>query len=126
MESQDWQGKQLDKDLLVQGNKVYGPDTCLFVNRDINTLLTDHSAARGNLPQGVSLDRGRYKAQCSFNGKQERLGSFGTPEEAAIAYRSHKYTHIQEVAAQQPEPIKSALLRYRIGGTNEITANSPR
>ena len=31
MQNQDWQGKDLDKDLRYQGNKHYGPDTCLFI-----------------------------------------------------------------------------------------------
>lgn len=31
MSKQDYEGKQLDKDIKVKGNKVYGPDTCMFV-----------------------------------------------------------------------------------------------
>ena len=31
--------KCLDKDILVQGNKVYSPNTCIFVTNDINVLL---------------------------------------------------------------------------------------
>ena len=36
METQDWEGKQLDKDRKVLGNKVYGPDTCLWLTRKEN------------------------------------------------------------------------------------------
>ena len=34
METQDWQGKELDKDILFPGNKHYSPDNCVFVGRD--------------------------------------------------------------------------------------------
>lgn len=30
---------ELDKDIKVKGNKVYGPDTCLYVPRTINTFF---------------------------------------------------------------------------------------
>lgn len=38
MEKQDWEDKQLDKDLLFEGNKVYSSETCVFVTRMVSTL----------------------------------------------------------------------------------------
>lgn len=37
MLGQEWEGNQLDKDIMYHGNKVYGPDTCMFVDRKTNT-----------------------------------------------------------------------------------------
>ena len=50
-------GYDLDKDLLVAGNKVYSPEACSFIPRELNSILTDCKAARTNLPQGVSFDK---------------------------------------------------------------------
>lgn len=36
----DPRGWQLDKDLLCPGNKVYGPDTCLWLPRSLNSALS--------------------------------------------------------------------------------------
>lgn len=38
MQTQHWEGKELDKDILFPGNKVYGPDTCVFVGKRLNTF----------------------------------------------------------------------------------------
>tara|TARA_R110000782_G_scaffold223191_1_gene310208 strand:+ start:169 stop:741 length:573 start_codon:yes stop_codon:yes gene_type:complete len=115
METQDWKGKHLDKDLLIQGNKVYGPLPCMFVGAEINTLLIDAAKSRGLFPIGVSIVRSnRYRSQCNVFGKSKHLGTYGTPEEAYGAYKAFKYKHIAEIANQQIEPLRTALLNYVI------------
>lgn len=118
MEQQDWQGKCLDKDLLVLGNKHYGPDTCLFVPRSINSLTVLRGNGRGTLPLGVtsSVINGRtyYIAKCSFYGKQKTIGSFKTPGEAEQAYLAAKKEYLLDVAVQQTDPrLKQALINFQ-------------
>lgn len=47
------QGWQLDKDILVKGNKIYSPETCCFLPQRINKLLTKNNRVRGEYPIGV-------------------------------------------------------------------------
>lgn len=103
----NWEGKHLDKDLLVPGNKEYGPNTCLFVSDALNNLLTLRQRNRGDFPLGVSITTINgypyYVASCSFYGKQKRLGYFKTPEEASACYIKAKNSYIQELAAEEPD-----------------------
>jgi len=116
MIKQDWKGKALDKDILIQGNKIYSPETCVFVTQEINALLTNSKASRGNYPQGVSFDKktGKYKANCYVNGKSNHIVYSDTPEAASEAYKAFKYKVIAKIANEQSEPLKSALLNYKI------------
>ena len=57
MEGQIWEGNQLDKDLLIDGNKEYGPDSCVFIPRYVNVIFTDARFARGELPLGVTYHK---------------------------------------------------------------------
>jgi hypothetical protein len=118
MIKQDWKGKALDKDILIQGNKVYSSLTCIFVNEPINKLLNTRAAKRGLYPLGVKVHRtsGRYEAQCKAFGKFKHIGTYDTPEEAHEAYKKFKYKHIAEIANQQSEPLRTALLNYVIEG----------
>ena len=38
-------------------NKIYSPDTCIFVPNRINCAFTKSNASRGKYPIGVSFDK---------------------------------------------------------------------
>jgi hypothetical protein len=110
---------ELDKDILVKGNKVYSPETCLFVPKNINMLFIKGNAKRGNLPIGVCLDKARnkYIASCNF-GNIKLLSRHSTPEEAFEVYREHKEKFIKQIADDYknkiPAKVYNALLNYKV------------
>jgi len=103
MDTQDWKGKQLDKDILVEGNKVYGPDACVFVDSKTNKLLTDSGAARGDLPIGVTRSGEGYQAQCRKDGRLIYLGTYQHSRKAHDVYRRFKAVVIIEAALRQSD-----------------------
>lgn len=111
MEKQDWKDKQLDKDLLVPGNKVYGPDTCCFVSSRLNSLFLDCGTSRGECSLGVYKYDDKFRAMISDNGVRKHIGYFDTDEEAHNAWRLAKNSIIIDVANSQNDLIKEALLR---------------
>lgn len=94
------EGYALDKDIAKRGNKVYCPQFCNFIPREINALLNTHKRSRGRvLSLGVSLMRGIYVAQCSFgDGNPIVVGRFRTEQEAFQAYKNAKENYIKKVA----------------------------
>jgi hypothetical protein len=117
MESCDWKEKDLDKDLLVQGNKMYSSGTCLFIDKKINVLFITSVATRGCYRLGVSFHKreGKFRSTCSDgNGGSVYLGDFVSDELAHKAYKKYKYNLIKELASKQDEPVKSAMLNHVI------------
>ena len=120
MEEQDGDGKCLDKDIIVPGNRLYSPDTCAFVLNETNSFITASDASRGDYPIGVSLHKptGKYRARCNnpFSGKHESLGYYSTPEEAHEAWRKRKDDLAQRVAAKESDPrvVEALKKRYSI------------
>ena len=118
MEKQDFEDKQLDKDLLLEGNKVYGPETCVFITQTVNKFTTDRGAARGKWPIGVCWDKekGKFLAQCSnpFTKKREKLGLFTCEQQAYDAWLKRKLELAHELAAIQTDPrvAKALIERY--------------
>lgn len=116
MEGQDWQGKQLDKDILVEGNKVYSPSTCVFVDKLTNGFINDHKAGRGKYLLGVSIRAsGSYMATCSqLNGKNKNLGSFKSEQEAHLAWKRNKMKLAKILSERQSDSrvSEAILLRF--------------
>lgn len=100
MESQDWQGNALDKDIIVPGNTIYGPEFCCFVPQWINNLVTYHKTPPNGLPRGVAFHKAARKYQAGFaiKGKRQHLGLFFTVEDASKAYNKAKAEYIRKVA----------------------------
>ncbi len=57
MATQDWEGKQLDKDLMGNG-LVYSPDSCAFLPRRINQLITEVRKNNSGIPNILYEGRG--------------------------------------------------------------------
>lgn len=104
MIGQKWEGMQLDKDILVRGNKVYAPDTCAFVPSKINKLFIESNAKRGNWAIGVyKMNKpddmvNEYKKPFVAQLRKECLGTFETEEEAHAAWQKGKELKIRSVA----------------------------
>jgi len=116
-------GYHLDKDILKQGNAVYGPDFCAFIPKEINNLILDRSACRGDLPIGVCFhsQTGKYSARVNINGRQKRFGLYNSPLEASSAYIKEKSKHIRDKALDYynngliPKNIQVALNSWQVG-----------
>lgn len=116
MEKQDWEGKQLDKDIIFIGNKIYSAETCVFVDKRVNSFLLECNSSRGGLPIGVSLSRrhNKFKAVCSIVGRAKHLGLFDTELEAHKAWLAFKLEQAKILAAEQSDPrvAKALIERY--------------
>lgn len=117
MEVQDFEGKELDKDILIRGNKVYSPQTCVFVDRKVNQFLVERGASRGDFLIGSSLHKqaGKFVSQCKdLSGKLKYLGLFDTELEAHKAWLAFKLEQAKLLASEQTDPrvAKALIERY--------------
>lgn len=94
-------GWDIDKDILVPGNKTYSPDACIFVPRLINCFIADNAADRGPWPIGVSyeMDRGKFRSYCCnpLTGRCEKIGRHDDPLSANHAYVDRKLEHANAI-----------------------------
>ena len=112
---------QLDKDLLIKGNKVYSEDSCIFIPSEINSLVIKCTASRGEYLIGVYWHKTHkaFKAQVNKSkGKREYLGCFNTEIEAFNAYKQAKEAFVKEQAnvwkSQIDDRAYEALMKYTV------------
>lgn len=110
----------LDKDILYKGNKIYSPETCVFVPNKINVLFTKTDAKRGEYPIGVSFLRGKLEVQCCDGNKNKYIGLFKINQvrEAWLCYKLNKELVIQSIADEYkdliPKKLYEALYEYEV------------
>ena len=115
-------GYQLDKDILVKGNKVYSPQTCCFVPKEINYLFVKCNGSRGQHPLGVSYhsQHNKFSANMRISNIGKHLGLFNTANEAFQAYKTAKEAYVKEVATNYytsgkiNERVYQALMKYEV------------
>jgi len=112
-------GWDLDKDLLIKGNKTYSEESCVFIPQEINVILNNGRRGR-EYPLGVGYDKRikKFESRLCINGKQMRIGRFKTIDEASDAYKKAKEEQIKVVAqrwkGEIDERIYDILMSYRV------------
>ena len=114
-------GFELDKDLLLKGNKLYSENICVFLPREINIVLTKRQNHRGDFPIGVYFKKQNKKFVSHISlggGGQKHLGYFDNSTEAFNAYKFAKEKYIKELAEEWKGTIEEkayeALINYQV------------
>lgn len=108
---------ELDKDLFSSGSKEYNPNSCCFLPKPINILLSFNtiSIREHNSQNGVM-----YSVRFGHYGNREYLGLFPTKSLALKAYKDKKEQYIKELAIKYFQEGKinkrsyNALLKYKV------------
>ena len=118
--------KQLDKDLLFKGNKIYSPETCVFVIGKLNTFILEGTSkghkyltgASRHIKDAAKGEGAPFIGRCSnpfdkskSGGKKEFCKVFDTEIEAHNYWRECKHSLAQRYIALPctPEKLKPML-----------------
>ncbi len=111
----DW---HLDKDILFAGNKIYSPNTCCFVPKEINALFKTNNIVNSIYGDGVYKKKNRFVSMIGIFGKRIHLGSFLTHNEAFEVYKNNKKSYIIHVANLWKDKISvdvyNSMIAYKI------------
>ena len=100
---------ELDKDILIKGNKIYSPETCNFVPHTINILFTNRKEKRGEFPIGIvdcsSTNKTKpYKVCISKRGKKINLGYSASQIKAMFSASAVNETEIFKISIRCSNP----------------------
>lgn len=113
METQDWKGKALDKDILFEGNKHYGPDTCVYVDARTNGFFRSSESKSGH--KGVYPNGKGWKAVVTdfVAGKQRYSKTHDDINVAIQAFPTMFHESALQLADMQTDERIAKILRTR-------------
>jgi hypothetical protein len=114
METKDWQGKEIDKDLISKGNRIYSPEFCVFVDRLTNSFIVN-SEENDHTGAAIHKKTSKFQVRCRnpFNGKREWLGIYHSESEAHEVWRKRKHELACMLADMQTDERAAKALRVR-------------
>src|SRR5690606_9920035 len=117
MEKQEWEGNQLDKDILIEGNKLYSEHTCVFVDQGLNKFFNEMNGVNSRFLIGVTWHSRvkKFAAQCNnpFTGKRGHIGYFENELDAHVAWKNKKHEYAYMLASLQTDERIANSLRVR-------------
>lgn len=111
-------GYQLDKDILLPGNRIYGPDTCCFVPKYINDAVRWRREMPRSGYSGTTVFGGGFQAEITHKGSKQ-IGEWRTSAMdahcdwqrlKAETIEDHLCDYLREVAPDLR--VVRALLKY--------------
>lgn len=106
----------LDKDILIKGNKVYSPQTCVFVPNKINVLFVVNESQRGNSLIGTTWHKRdkAYDVSCF----DIYLGRTYSEYEGFLMYKKFREKVTKQVADEYkcyiPTKLYEAMYKYEV------------
>lgn len=114
--NKNWEHCEPDKDILEVGNRCYGPNTVVFVTRDLNLFIGNDKYGK-DTSVGYYWHKlvGKYQSliQNPFTKQQERIGWHTDPLEAHLSWKSKKHEYACKLADLQSDERIATALRNR-------------
>lgn len=110
-----WEDLCIDKDILIEGNKIYSPDTCVMVPAWVNNFIIEPVVSANGLMNGVAFNRKSMKFQARVNnrwtGKKEHLGYFDNEIDAHLKWKHRKLEILRSVKELIDDNVYESLER---------------
>lgn len=119
-------GYELDKDILVKGNKIYSPSTCCFVPKEINNVIKRSvKRLKRKYPCVIENKNGTYCVTMKKRYKKITIAGIKSFQDAVNIYNEEKTKYIHELADEYykknmiTEKVYDALKGYTYTEENE-------
>ena len=102
---------QLDSDLFSIDEKMYSPNTCVFIPREINGICKPNMI-RDDLPRGVTPFGSKakpYRVSVSIDGVTKHIGNYKTVEEASTISKQARLDRVALLETKYKDVVYSKV-----------------